>query len=116
MRSFYFLLSLFVGMYQVQAQTYTSLKDALANPRAVKVLDLTNQYIEEIPSDIKRMENMVRLVLKDNRLKTLPSEISKLPNFKIAYALDFLNKETEALNYYQKIDSSDINYNFAQRL
>ncbi|MFN0048563.1 MAG: tetratricopeptide repeat protein [Cytophagales bacterium] len=37
-------------------------------------------------------------------------------NFKIAYALDFLNKETEALNYYQKIDSSDINYNFAQRL
>jgi len=49
------------------------------------------------------------------RVAYLKPQIPNL-NYKIAYALDFQNKYAEALNYYEKIDSSDISYNFAQTL
>lgn len=49
------------------------------------------------------------------RIAYLKPEIPNL-NYKIAYALDFQDKDAEALNYYEKIDSSDINYNFARLL
>jgi len=52
----------------VENRIYTSLENALRNVWQVVHLDLSGQGLEEIPSDISKLENLKRLDLSKNAL------------------------------------------------
>lgn len=87
------LTVLFIGHQTTQAQSptnqsfnakeYTSLKEALKNPKEVLRLNLSNQK-EEVPTDAwSKFVNLEYLSLKNDHLKTIPSQIGTLKKLKV---------------------------------
>lgn len=62
---------------------YTDLTQALQNPESVKILDLSKQKLERIPTDVFRLINLEVLVLSKNKIEEIPPEIESLKNLKV---------------------------------
>lgn len=63
-----------------QQPTFYSLEDALKVPLNVYILDLSNQNLDSLSSDISKLKNLQELSLYKNNLKTLPKELWELKN------------------------------------
>ncbi|GAB2223860.1 hypothetical protein Droror1_Dr00004604 [Drosera rotundifolia] len=51
--------------------------------RAVRTLDLTNNKIVDIPTEICKLINMQRMILADNSIQRLPMNMGKLQSLKV---------------------------------
>lgn len=60
------------------APWYHSLDDALREPEAVLKLDLSNRGLVEFPPEILRLPNLRMLLLNQNRIAALPSDLGRL--------------------------------------
>jgi TonB family protein len=69
-----FVLSFFC----LHAQNYTSLEEALKNAEDAKELDLRNQELEIVPSEVFQLKNLKKLKLNGNPILKLPDEICLL--------------------------------------
>lgn len=60
------------------AMVYTSLEDALVNPRQVYRLDLSKKKLKTFPQEIFLMINLNELKLEKNKLTEIPTQITGL--------------------------------------
>lgn len=58
---------------------YNSLEDAMREPEKVYKLNLSDQKLKEIPSEIFNFPNLHMLNLSNNKIKEIPSDINRLP-------------------------------------
>jgi len=61
----------------------TALSKALANPGQAEKLDLTAQFLDEVPPDIAKLTNLKRLTLDSNQLGTLGDSLWKLQKLQV---------------------------------
>ena len=59
------------------------LRKALESPESVRVLDLRNQGLSYLPSEIGLLINLEELYISSNFLESLPSEIGRLEQLEI---------------------------------
>ncbi len=71
-----------IGNFE-QDVTFYSLSEALAAPSSVTKLILTNQGLNSIPSEISKFTNLKELNLSDNNLQDLGSSLSSLTNLEV---------------------------------
>ncbi|MDO8335674.1 MAG: leucine-rich repeat domain-containing protein [Candidatus Saccharibacteria bacterium] len=66
--------------YGVICRRFTSVEEALKTPEIACVLDLSNQGLTSIPSEIttNRLQNISELNLKNNKISSIPQEIFSL--------------------------------------
>lgn len=74
---------------------YTSLKDAIKNPKEVKRLHLKKKRLESFPEEIFIMTNLKELILSKNRIKSIPDQIDELVNLEV---LDCSNNKIERIS------------------
>ncbi|QCO35747.1 leucine-rich repeat domain-containing protein [Leptospira interrogans] len=88
--------------------TYRELTKALQNPLDVQVLILREQKLKTVPNEIEQLKNLQWLDLDFNQLTTLPKEIGQLKNLLTLYLgynqLTTLPKEIEQLKNLQTLD------------
>ena len=94
-----------------EAGTYSSLQTALANPKAVKVLDLQNKGLTEVPAEIFELPNLESLNLSHNQLSTLPVEIANLPVKELGLAHNHFSEFPRYLCAMRKLEVLNISYN-----
>jgi leucine-rich repeat protein SHOC2 len=68
-----------------QAKRYASLSEALQNPDEVRVLDLSNQNLNEIPAEIAKLKKLQLLELQNNKIEYIPKEIGELKYLQYLY-------------------------------
>lgn len=88
--SFYFGEQFVYGQDQIDSllsytalsrqKVYSSLEEALKEPEKVLVLDLGDQKLEILSSEIGQLIHLQKLTLYGNKLKVLPAEIGNLKN------------------------------------
>ncbi len=71
-------------------KTYYSLEEALQNPEYVYKLNLSNQKLKSIPSEIFFLTNLQWLDLSENKIQVVPAEIGNLK--RLQYLNFFDNK------------------------
>jgi Leucine-rich repeat (LRR) protein len=64
---------------------YHDLNDALQNPQNVYWLNLENDNLEQIPTEIGRFKKLQVLFLGFNQIKSIPDFIYELPNLQRLY-------------------------------
>lgn len=64
-------------------KTYYSLSEALQSPEQVYKLSLSDNQLKTLPADIGRLRNLQVLNLSQNKLRTLPPEIAQLSNLQV---------------------------------
>ncbi len=57
---------------------YTSINEAMKNPKEVKRLHLKKKKLETFPEEIFQMTNLKELIISKNRIKAIPSKIDEL--------------------------------------
>lgn len=72
------LLALGCCIADVQAQTFTSLEEALQKPKSAKTLDLSKQSLILFPKEILQLRKLKTLELNHNPLNQLPEGICEL--------------------------------------
>lgn len=89
---------------------YTSLKEAVKNPMAVRRLSLVKMKLGKVPSEIFEMENLEELDLSRNRIRVLPPAIAQLRKLRILKLqknqLESLPEETGQLRRLEILDVS----------
>ncbi|EMY16388.1 hypothetical protein LEP1GSC043_2308 [Leptospira weilii str. Ecochallenge] len=66
--------SFFCQLKTEQELQYFDLTKALQNPSKVRVLDLTGQKLTTFPREIVQLQELKKLLLRWNRLATLPKK------------------------------------------
>lgn len=82
----YLFLILFLYPYISSAQPgkiYTTLSEAIKDPRKVYKLELRRDGLEAIPEEVFSMTNLEELYLEKNSIVKIPKEIGLLTNLKI---------------------------------
>jgi TonB family protein len=77
MKNLIFVL-LSISMFAVQAQDFSSLDEALQQPKSVKKLDLSDQSLILFPPEIIQLKKLQTLKLNHNPIQTLPEGICQL--------------------------------------
>jgi|TARA_R110000851_G_scaffold191515_3_gene342142 Leucine-rich repeat (LRR) protein len=62
-----------------------SIPEFIFNMPNLKILNLTDNYIETVPDKIGKLKNLEELMLASNRITSLPSSIGSLTKLKIFY-------------------------------
>ncbi|MCF8427917.1 MAG: leucine-rich repeat domain-containing protein [Bacteroidia bacterium] len=92
-------------------KTYTSYDTAYLEKLMVRQLDLSGQSLKNVPSDIKKMKNLMELNLSKNDISQVPSQLAKLGNLKNLNLsqnhLTKLPKSFVKLSYLENLDLSD---------
>ena len=60
--------------------TYTDLSEAFKRPNQVRILDLRNQGLNEVPAEVFQFRNLTQLHLYNNHIDVIPPEIEQLTN------------------------------------
>ncbi|AXT52922.1 hypothetical protein D1818_19630 [Aquimarina sp. BL5] len=68
--------------------------DNNSNPLDIKILNLNNKDLVEVPLEIKSYKNLIELDLSNNQLLDIPEWIGELPNLEI---LDFTNNRIKKI-------------------
>ena len=93
--------------YSLYSCSEDSLEKALSNPKRVKEIDLINQNITSLPSDISKLNNIEKLYLNRNQIKSLPNVFFHLNKLKILNLndnlLDSLPKSIGNLNQLESL-------------
>lgn len=121
----------FFGMPLI-AQTpavFTSLEEALHNPKAVQVLDLSDQGLSEVPAALADLPHLEQLNLSFNHFKTIPAVVfrcKKLHTLRIVGArnyIEHLNRQESLLEIIppeieqlKNLQVLDLSYNNIRRL
>jgi len=74
----------------VVCKRFTSLDEALKNVEIACVLDLSNQNLATVSTDIKKLTKLNELSLKNNKLTEFPSAITGIPTL---VTLDLSNNQ-----------------------
>ena len=61
-------------------RTFRSIESAMKNPEQVYRLDLSGQKLRTIPEEVKQLRNLNALTLNRNKLKELPDWLGELSN------------------------------------
>lgn len=69
-----------VGLRDAKLKSFPD--EVLELDRSVRTLDLTHNKLADIPEEISKLINMQRLILADNLIEHLPSNVGKLQSLK----------------------------------
>lgn len=100
---------LFEGEYSIE----TALKD----PRSVEILFLNSRGLDEIPEDVRKLDNLKALHLGFNRIKSLPPWIAELEKLEwIGLGGNSFSSFPEELLQMPKLKDVDIHYNRIKKM
>ncbi|MDY0215929.1 MAG: leucine-rich repeat domain-containing protein [Bacteroidales bacterium] len=74
---------------------YSSLKEAMQNPKEVKRLHLKKKKLRAFPEEVFQMTNLKELILSKNRIKAIPTQIDELVNLEV---LDCSNNKIASIS------------------
>ncbi|MCS6981531.1 MAG: leucine-rich repeat domain-containing protein [Flavobacteriales bacterium] len=105
------------GGYFQDVPVYTSLREALRSPLAVRRLSLTRQKLTRIPPEVFELENLEELDLSRNKIREIPPAIGQLKKLRIL-RLQKNQIETlpEEMGQLRKLEFLDISRNPLLRL
>lgn len=71
------------GAYFQDVPVYTSLREAMRSPLAVRRLSLNRQKLTRIPAEVFELENLEELDLSRNKIREIPPAIGQLKKLRI---------------------------------
>ncbi|MFW6019632.1 MAG: leucine-rich repeat domain-containing protein [Bacteroidales bacterium] len=91
---------------------YTTLNNALANPKSAEKLILHGKDIDSLPAKIGTLINLQHLILDGNNLKTLPNEIGNLEKLKyLSLKFNDLEKLPQSIGNLTQLRELDLSNN-----